>query len=320
MTMGRDRASGLLAVLALASTVVMIGAAAAFPDKPVNYIIPFGEGGESDISARLQIPHFKDEFATEISLTYKPGGGGAIAWKALNSMPADGHTIMGVNLPHIAIQPMRSNAAYATRDLTPVYWFHYTPDAIVVRRDSPFETLGELITYAKDNPGQLTFSGSGRGTANHLAQVSFDKLADIESQYIPFKGSAAAVTALQIEQVSAQWGYTTVGIANAKSVRLLAVAMEDRHPAFPDVPTFRELGFEMVTGAFRGIAVPAETPEDRRQAWSDMIAAVNADPAFRDGMERAGFALVDIPYSEMDAFMEERLESYTEAARQAGIL
>ncbi len=307
----------------LAATALIAGGvdlALAFPEKAVEYIIPFGEGGESDISAQLQKPFLKEKFSAEISLVYQPGGGGSLAWKTLNTLPADGHTVMGVNLPHIALQPRQSKAVYQTEDLTPIYWFHYTPDAIVVRADSDFETLDDLIQFAKNNPGQLTFAGSGSGTANHLAQVTFDKLAGIETVYIPFKGTGAAVTALDVEQVTAQWGYTTVGVAKRDTVRLLAVAMEERHPAFPDVPTFRELGLEMVGGAYRGIAVPADTSEEMRQTWSDMIATINGDPAFRKKMEDAGFALVDIPYADMDDFMKERVDFYVDVAMRAGVL
>ncbi|MCB1490714.1 MAG: tripartite tricarboxylate transporter substrate binding protein [Rhodobiaceae bacterium] len=294
--------------------------AAGFTEKPVDYVIPFGKGGESDISAQLQAPFFKEMFGVELNPDYKPGGGGALAWKELNDLPGDGYTIMGVNLPHIVLQSMRPEPPYNVEDLTPVYWFHYTPDAIIVPADGPYQTLADLIAAAKEAPGTLTFSGSGEGTANHLAQVTFDKLAGIETTYIPFKGTGAALTALNVGQVSAQWGYTTAGIARRGAVKLLAVAMEERHPSFPDVPTFRELGYEMVGGAYRGIALPKSASEETRKAWSDMIGKVNTDPKFRQKMQAAGFALVDIPYGGMDAFMKDRIDFYVNAAKQAGVL
>ncbi|MEM6491582.1 MAG: tripartite tricarboxylate transporter substrate-binding protein, partial [Pseudomonadota bacterium] len=185
----------------------------------------------------------------------------------------------------------------------------------------PYQTLQDLIDDAKANPKQVTFSGSGKGTANHLVQVKFDQLAGIETTYVAFKGTGAAVTALLGEQVKAEWGYSTVGVKQGDAVRLLAVAMEDRHPAFPDVPTFRELGFDIVSGAYRGIAVPKSASEETRQAVSDAIAAINADPDFRQQMIDGGFAVVDIPYGEeMDAFIAERAEEYLNAARSAGVI
>lgn len=292
-----------------------------FPPGSVDYVIPFGPGGESDITARMQQPYFKELFGEDLVVSYKPGGGGAVGWSQLNSMAADGSVIMGVNLPHIIVKPEQGNVGFTTDDITTVYMFHYTPDAIAVKEDSPFQTLDDLIAAAKAKPREVTFSGSGKGTANHLVQVKFDKLAGIDTTYVAFKGTGAAVTALLGGQVAAEWGYTTVGVAQEGKVRLLAVATEERHPAFPDVPTFKELGYDIVSGAYRGIAVPKGASEETRRQVSDAIAAINADKDFRQKMLDGGFALVDVPYGEkMDAFMAERREEYISAAKAAGVL
>lgn len=308
--------------LAIASAIA-VGAATgalAFPDKPIEYIIPFGPGGESDISARFQQPFFKDKFGQDLVVSYKPGGGGAVGWAQLNSMNADGYTIMGINLPHIVIQPAQKDVGYTTDDIHAFYMFHYTPDAIVVTTDSPYQTLEDFVADAKANPGAVTMSGSGKATANHLAQIRFDKMAGINTTYVPFKGTGASTTANLGNQVKAQWGYTTVGAAQGDAVRMLAVAMEERHPLFPDVPTFKELGYDMVGGAYRGMAVPKDTPEDVVKALSDAFGEVNADEAFRKQMLDGGFALLDVGVDEMDAFMEARKAEYIEAATDAGLL
>jgi len=228
---------------------------------------------------------------------------------------------MGVNLPHIIVKPQQGDVGFETDDITAIYMFHYTPDAIVVNADSPFRTLQDLIDHARQNPRQVIFSGSGKGTANHLAQVIFDRMAGVETTYVAFKGTGAAVTALLGDQVTAEWGYTTVGAAQGDKVRMLAVAMEERHPAFPDVPTFRELGFDIVSGAYRGVAAPRSTPEDVRRKLSDMIAEINADPAFQKKMLDGGFAMLDIAYgAEMDAWMAKRAGEYLSAAKSAGVI
>lgn len=305
-----------------AMTASVAGAQAAdFPPGQVDYIIPFGPGGESDITARFQQSHFEELFGAQLVVSYKPGGGGAVGWSQLNSMAADGSVIMGTNLPHIILKPKQGNVGFETDDITNVYMFHYTPDAIVVRADSPYQTLEDLIADAKANPRRVTFSGSGKGTANHLVAIRFDEQAGTDTTYVSFKGTGAAVTAMLGGQVSAEWGYTTVGVGQEDAVRLLAVAMEDRHPAFPDVPTFRELGYDIVSGAYRGIAVPSGASEETRQAVSDAIAAINQDEAFRQKMIDGGFALLDVPYGpEIDAFMAARAEEYIPAARAAGII
>ena len=171
-------------------------------------------------------------------LSYKPGEGGAFGWSSLNKAKPDGYTIMGVNLPHIVLQPAEQDVGYRTDEIDAVYWFHYTPDALVVKADSPLKTLNDLIKYAKENPGKFTFSGSGKGTANHLAYVRFDRMAGIKTVYVPFKGTGASNTALLGDQVQAAWGYTTSAAALGKQARILAIAMKERHPKYRDVPTF----------------------------------------------------------------------------------
>lgn len=314
------RLAVLATVMVLPVSVVLAAGDDNYPDKTVNYIIPFGPGGESDITARHQQSFFKKLFDEDLVISYKPGGGGAVGWSQLNGMKGDGYTIMGINLPHIVIKPMQKDVGFKTEDITGVYMFHYTPDALVVTTDSPFKTVQDIIDYAKSNPGKLTTSGSGKGTANHLAQIRFDKMAGVKTTYVAFKGTGKAVTALLGDQVKAEWGYTSIGAKHEGKVRLLAVAMEKRHPKFPDVPTFKELGFDIVSGAYRGIAVPKSTPEPIRVQLSEMIAQINADPEFRERMENDGMALLDVGYPDYQAFVDEKAKVYLEAAREAGVI
>ena len=316
MTRGRRFTLGLAAI----ATAALTATAVAYPTKSVDYIIAFGPGGESDITARLQQPFFKEKFGQDLVVSYKPGGGGAVGWAELNSHPGDGHTIMGVNLPHIVLQPAQKKVGYTTDDLTVVYWFHFTPDAIVVKADSPYKTLQDLIDDAKKNPGKVTFSGSGKGTANHLAQVRFDKMAGIKTTYVAFAGTGPSNSALLGGQTSAAWGYTTSAASLDSQARILAVAMEERHPKYPDVPTFKELGFDLVSGAYRGIAVPKSTPEDIRKKLSDMIGQINADPEFQKRMLDGGYAMLDVPYEKNAEFMAAQSKASIEAAKDAGIL
>lgn len=305
---------------ALAMIAGLGTAAAADLSGPVNYIIPFGPGGESDISARLQQPFFKDKFGQDLVVSYQPGGGGAVGWASLNTLNGDGQTIMGVNLPHIVIKPAQKDVGFTTADLNTFYMFHFTPDALIVPADSPYQSLDDLIVDAKAHPGEVTISGSGKASANHLAQIKFDKMTGATTTYVPFKGTGAAVTALLGNQVKAEWGYTTVGAAQGEAVRMLAVAMEERHPLFPDVPTFKELGFDMIGGAYRGIALPNTASAETTKMWSDMIGAINADDAFRQKMLDAGFAMLDVDADKMQDFMAAVTEEYLKDAREAGLI
>ena len=287
---------------------------------PVSYVIPFGPGGESDISARLQQPFFKEMFGQDMVISYKPGGGGAVGWASLNGLNGDGQTIMGVNLPHIIIKPAQKAVGFKTEDLNNFHMFHFTPDALVVKADSPYKTLKDLIDDAKANPGKVTLSGSGKASANHLAQIKFDKMAGVKTTYVPFKGTGAAVAAILGSQVKAEWGYSTVGAKQGDAVRMLAVAMEERHPIFPNVPTFKELGFDMIGGAYRGIALPNTASAETTKMWSDMIGKINQNPAFIKKMLDGGFAMLNVDSAGMADFMKARTEEYIKDAKEAGLI
>lgn len=316
MILARPQILGLAAAILFGAS----SSAPAFPDRAVEYILPFQPGGESDIAAKLQQPVYQKKFGQDLTLSYRPGKGGASAWADLNSLKPDGYTIMGVNLPHIVLQPAKRDAGYKTAAIQTVYWFHYSPSAIVVKADSPLKSLDDLLNYAKNNPGKLTFSGSGRGTANHLAKIQFDNMAEITTLYVPFKGTGASNTALLGGQVAAAWGYTTSAAALGDKSRILAVAMEERHPNYPDAPTFRELGYDFVSGAYRGIAVPQGTPRRIQQKLSQMIGDINADPAFRQQMRNAGFVPVDIPLEKAASFLKQKSREFIDAAERGGYL
>jgi tripartite-type tricarboxylate transporter receptor subunit TctC len=313
----RFRTTLITVAVALAAPLTF---AAGYPDKTINYIIPYGPGGESDISARLQESVFKKLTGQGLAIQYKAGAGGAAAWSQLNGMTADGYTVMGTNLPHIVLQPLEKDVGYKTDDLTTVFWFHFTPDALLVPADSPIKNLKDYIQAAKKSPGATTLSGSGTNSANHLAQRQFDKMAGIKTTYIPFGGTGASNTALLGKQVSGSWGYTSVQMSLGNQVRCLAVAMEQRHPQLPDCPTFKEEGFNLVGGAYRGVAVPKSTPADIQNKLAADLAKVNADPEFIRKMEESGFAMLNVGPAQMGAFMTEVKGRYGALAKEMGIV
>jgi tripartite-type tricarboxylate transporter receptor subunit TctC len=294
-------------------------ARAAYPEKPVHYIIAFVPGGESDIAARLQQQVWRRKWSQEMVIESKPGAGGALAWSQLNQFPGDGYTIMGTNLPHIVLQPLEGNVQYRTDDVTNVYFFNYTPDGIVVRNESPFKTYHDLVKAAKAKPGGLNISGSGTNSANHAAHERLNHEAGIKTTYVAFKGTGDLVSSLLGGHVDAAMSYSSLALAQKGKTRLLAVATPQRLSYFPDVPTYRELGIDWVDGAYRGIGVPKSTPEPLRRRISDMFAEINADPDFRKAMTEQGLELVDVSYDKMGAFMDERKKAYLSIAKLMGL-
>jgi tripartite-type tricarboxylate transporter receptor subunit TctC len=299
---------------------IALPARAAYPERPVRYIIAFAPGGESDIAARLQQGVYRKKWGQELVIESKPGAGGALAWSLLNGFPGDGYLIMGTNLPHLVLQPLEGNVDYKTDDIVNVSFFNYTPDAIVVRSESPFHTYQDLIAAAKAKPGALNFAGSGTNSANHAAHARLDQEAGIQTTYVPYKGTGDLIASLLGGHVDGAMSYSSLGLAQRSKTRLLAVATAQRLPYFPDVPTFREVGIDWVDGGYRGLGVPKSTPEAMRRRISDMFAEINTDPGFRKAMAEQGIEIVDITYEKMPAFMEERKKAYLASAKLLGLV
>jgi tripartite-type tricarboxylate transporter receptor subunit TctC len=306
-----------LATLALAATPAL---SQPCPDKSLQYWQAFPPGGESDLSARHQQVVLKKKCpAIETIIQYKAGAGGALLWSTMNTLPGDGVNIVGVNLPHTVLQPMEGNVQYKTDDVTPVFWFHYTPDALVVPEASALKNFADFVQAAKAQPGKLNLGGSGLNSANHAAHERMNLAFGVKTTYVPFKGTGDMTMAVLGGHVDGSMTYTAFAINNKTKVRALAVAMETRHPLMPDVPTFKELGVDWVDGAYRGIGVPKSTPPEARKRLSDLWAALNAEPEMKELAAKSGFELVNVGTERMDAFMKERIKVYTEVGKQMGL-
>lgn len=254
----------LLSVMAVAICLAPVAAQAEYPEKPISYIISFNPGGESDVTARLQESQLEKFLGVPVNVTHKPGGGGAVAWSEFQrTAKPDGYTVIGVNIPHIIGQPMlRKDAGYETDGFDLIMWFHFTPNALIVKKDSPYQTLEDFLKYAKQNPKAATVGGSGSFSANHLETLRLEKAADVQLTYVPHTGTGPVVPALLGGHITAAMGYSMLGVQYKDQVRVLAVAADERVETLPDAPTFKELGYDIVGGAFRGVAAPKGTDPD----------------------------------------------------------
>ena len=308
------------AALALAAPLVLAQASAC-PDRNVQYWQAFPPGGESDLSARHQqlVLHKKCP-GVETIIQYKAGAGGALMWTQMNQLPGDGVNVVGVNLPHIVFQPIQGDVQYKTADVTPVFWFHFTPDILVVSTKTNIRNFQEFLAAAKASPGKFSLAGSGQYSANHAAHERLDAAFGIKTLYVPFKGTGDLATSVLGGQVDGAMTYTPFAIANKdKGVRPIAVAMEARHPLMPDVPTFKELGVDWVDGAYRGIGMPKSTPPEARKRISDLWRSLNNDAEMKDLAAKSGFELVNVGVEEMDTFMAGKTKLYTEGATRMGL-
>lgn len=319
----RARPASVVAAGLAAMTLAFAGSAGAqvCPQKNLIYWQAFPAGGESDISARHQQTVLKKRCpGIDAVVQYKPGAGGGVMWAQMNSLPGDGFNIIGINLPHIFLQPLEGQVQYKTEDVTPVYWFHYTPDAIIVLQSSPIKNYQDLVTMARSQGEKMSFGGSGLNSANHAASERFNQLVGAKTTYVPFKGTGDMTTAVLGGHVTGAMSYTAFAINNKDRVRALAIAASKRHPLLPDTPTFKELGIDWIDGAYRGIGVPKSTPPEARKRLSALWAMLNSDPEMKALAEKSGFELVDIGVERMDAFMKERAKAYAETAKRLGLV
>ena len=289
-------------------------------DKPIQYVIAFPPGGESDVVARLQADLSFRLYQQQMIVLNKAGAGGGLAWSQMNNYPNDGTSIVGINLPHIVLQPLQEGSQFKTEDISGVYYYHFTPDALMVSANSPYKTYQDFIDAAKKNPGKLTLAGSGQYAGNQMAAERLNRLAGIKINYVPFKGTGDLISSLIGMHVDGTMGYLPLAIQQKEKVRTLAIATEKRHPALPDVPTFKELGLNWVDGGYRGIGMPKSTPEAIKKKMSDFMAKLNSDPKAKAQLEDGGFVLVDVPYEKIQDFMAEKTPLIMNDAQSSGLL
>ena len=299
-------------VLFLAVVMFAPGIAIAeYPDKPITYTIPFNPGGESDITARLQEPILEKDLGVTVNVTHKPGGGGAVAWSEFQrTAKPDGYSIIGCNIPHIIGQPLlRKDAGYKTDGFKVIMWFHFTPNVLVVSKDSPYKTLDDFIAYAKKNPKAATVGGSGTYSANHLETLRLNKAAGVELTYVPHTGTGPIIPALMGGHLMAAMSYSMVSVNYKDKFRTLAVASEERVPAMPDVPTFKELGYDIVGGAFRGVAAPLGTPQPVVDRLAE--AYTNANKIIAKKQVDMGFVMTYATGDDAQKLVEKMREAYS---------
>lgn len=307
------------ALAVLFAGLVTAGAALAqYPNKPITMLIPYGAGGGTDVLARAMQPALEKSLGQPIVVTNMPGGGGILGFTRVASSKPDGYTVTIPNNVIFATQGM-GNATYKYKD------FDYlgnvlTEDYVVtVRADGPWQTWNELVEAMKASPGKVSFGFSGFGGSTHVASEILAKSAGYQARQIPHDGSAQAVLAAMgghIDALMLNLADVAAGIQSGK-LRLVATLGSERFPDFPDVPTVRELGHDLVLTNWRGIAAPAGVGDDVKAAWAKAIEAATNDPEFRKFVATQG-ARVDYmpPGRDLDRRMHGLAESFIETAQQ----
>lgn len=250
----------------------LTGAAAAgdYPERPVMMMVSYGAGGATDFQARIvtMTAGNEDALGMPVAILNKPGAGGRVGWNWLATQAeADGYTLGAYNVPHFIAQSIKGGVQYSVDSFEPIANWGADPAVFVVAADSPFNSMDDVVAYATENPGKLTFSGAGLFVGHHIAALQIEKAAGVKMAYIPTKGGGAAAMKAVIA------GEVLGGVNNlsdayrareAGNVKILGVADLERSDFLPDVPTMMEQGLEVDNASvnFRGVMVPKGTPQE----------------------------------------------------------
>jgi tripartite-type tricarboxylate transporter receptor subunit TctC len=211
------------------------------------------------------------------------------------------------------------DAGYKTLDLKQIYMFESTPNVLMVRKDSPFKTLKDFVDYAKKNPpGVVTVGGSGTSSANDLGTTMLGKAAGIKLTYVPFGGTGSAVPALLGNHVTALMSYSPMVVQYRDKFRFLAIASEKRMDVIPDVPTFREQGYDIVEGAYRGVAAPPGTPDAIIKILADAFDKTMKDPEVKKKMDQNGFKTEFMGPEASLALVKKKMAEYEVIMKEMG--
>ena len=313
-----------LFLIAVVSTALMAAGSAdtgEFPSRAISYVIPFDPGGQSDVTAQYQKPYLEELLGVNVVVRHQPGAGGALGWSNLVNARPDGYTIMGNNVPHIIIQPLvREDVGYRTEQLKPVYMFQTTPIGIAVAANSQFDTLNDLVEYARRNPGRLTVSGSGTHSGHHLALLQLQQLTQSEFTYIPATGAAPSLSNFLGGHSEVLMANSDDLVAHQREMKILAMGTTERFHLLPNVPTFIEQGVGMTAGIDRGVAVPPDTPDEVVARLEAAFHAVSSDPEFRADMDALGFVTHTMGAAEYAAYLRRKTQEIEDALRELGEL
>ncbi|MEX0370142.1 MAG: tripartite tricarboxylate transporter substrate binding protein, partial [Tateyamaria sp.] len=261
-------AGAAIALAALAGTAFADGHAN-YPERPILMMVSYGAGGATDFQARIvtMTAGNEDALGMPIAIINKPGAGGRVGWNWFaDQADADGYTLGAYNVPHFIAQSIEGGVNYSTDSFEPIANWGADPAVFVVAADSPFNSMADVVDYAKENPGKLTFSGAGLFVGHHIAALQLEKAAGVKLAYIPNnKGGAGAMKAVIAGEVLG--GVNNLSDAfrarEAGNVKILGVFDLERNAFLEDVPTLKEQGFDIDNASvnFRGVMVPKGTPQ-----------------------------------------------------------
>ena len=310
------------ALMAIAAASSITPAFAAWPDRPITIVVPYAPGGTADALARLVAQHLGPRLKTTVVVLNKAGASGVIGQGEVARAPADGYTVLYDATP-LSINPHLQKLPYdPEKDLQPLTLVAVTPMLVAVPKNSPYNTLADLIKAGKQSPGKLTFGSGGQGTVQYMGAELFAQKAGLQLTHVPYKSGGPFIQAILSGEIDMGFANVPALTAHVKSgmVRPLAITAGARSPGHPDVPTIGEAavkGYEVYE--WNGMFVPAGTPADVVQALQTAVREVMALPEVKERFDTLGSRIVASSPEDFRKFLAAERVRWAETVRAAGI-
>ena len=296
--------------------------AQAWPNKPLRYIVPFPPGAFNDSLGRIMSTELPKVLGQPVVVENKPGGNTIIGTEAAAKSAPDGYTLFGAALPFAVIQSLYKTPFDVTKDFVPITLAGVTPNLLVANPNAPFNSVRELLAFAKANPGKLNYASTGNGTSNHLSFELFKAMTGTAITHVPYKGSAPAVTDLIAGQVQVMFDNTPNVLPQVKAGKLkaLGVSSKKRSSLTPDVPTVDEAGVPgYEVSVWFGILAPAGTPRDIVQRLNAEMVKIIRSPEITDRFARAGVEPVASTPEYFSDFLKAEVTRWAKVVQDANI-
>jgi tripartite-type tricarboxylate transporter receptor subunit TctC len=292
-----------------------------YPSAPVHILVPYPPGGAVDIIARTLGDDLGRRWGQSIIIENRPGAGGVIASQALVKSPPDGYTLILVAAGHALNPYFYAKMPYGFDDFTPISLIGSSPNMLLVKADSPFKTLADMLAEARANPGKLSYGHAGNGTSPHLAGELLKALTKVDIAAVPYKGGAPSLADLMGGHIPMTFNNIPESIAQirAGTVRPLGVTTAARSSLLPDVPSIGESVPGYDTGVWWGVLAPAGLPAAIRDKLAKDVADVLKAPAVKNRLTDLGAAPIGSSPSEFGAFIRAEYEKWGPIIKAAGI-
>ena len=298
--------------------------AAAYPEKPIRFVLPYAPGGGSDMLARLVAQYVTTNLGQQVVVDNRPGAGGNIAADTVVKSPPDGYMLLEANTAHAVAMTMDRHIRYdINKDFTPVIGLASSPFVLAVTPGLPVKSLQDLLTLARSDPGKLNYASSGIGGPSHLAMELLEIRAKVKLTHVPYKGGEPAAVDLMAGRVQVAFlaAPPAAPLMTAGKVRGLAVASAHRAPTLPDLPTIAESGFPgFDADPWLGVLAPRGTPDAVVQTLNRSFGAALKDPTILARLRSEGFSPMGGTPQEFAAFVQTEVEKWAPVVKTAGLV